>query len=258
MAISASARRQRRHLKTLLALIVAAALLGALGLFLACRFGIACPFGDDDRAELSAAGQRVTYRSSAGAAEEAVLPGTRRDVRAGDAFDVDASGEAWLRFKDFLLVRVFRDSILGVLEFQSEVAKDAPAIYRTRLEAGTMFNTLTASAAAARRVRVETRWAVVEALGTEFLVHYDPRTEATWVVVKQGAVSAAAAGQEVTVPARWQTWVEPNRPPESPLPATRAAVGSRFRLVDELTNGALRDGDFLEPAPTPTSTPTPT
>ena len=51
-----------------------------------------------------------------------------------------------------------------------------------------------------------------------------------------------AAGTDVTVPKGWQTWVEPQRPPRPPVPATRAEVGSRFPPLTDLT-GVIRIHD---------------
>jgi hypothetical protein len=61
-----------------------------------------------------------------------------------------------------------------------------------------------------------------------------------------------------------QTVVEKGEPPEPPVPATRQQIGTRFPLVDTLTNSVLADGYVLPVTPPPpaqvssdaTSTPT--
>ena len=93
--------------------------------------------------------------------------------------------------------------------------------------------------------RIDTDWAVIKALGTRFWVHYDEDREITWVVVKEGEVSVTGAGVEVIVPAGYQTWVEPNKAPQEPIPACRDLIGDLFPLIDELTNQDRQDLELL-------------
>src|SRR5262249_35054987 len=84
------------------------------------------------------------------------------------------------------------------------------------------------------------------------MVHYDTSTQGTWLVVNDGSARVSAAGQDVDVAASFQTVVENGAPPEPPRPATRDEIGTRFPLVDDLTNAALADGYVLPIRPTPT------
>ena len=91
---------------------------------------------------------------------------------------------------------------------------------------------------------------------TQFLVASDGSS--TWVVVTQGTAqvepvaatpgsipASAAPATPVVVSAGSQTWVDPGQPPVPPVPATRAAVGSKFPTLEDLTNGELSDAQVL-------------
>lgn len=65
------------------------------------------------------------------------------------------------------------------------------------------------------------------------------------MVAKDGQAVVKAAGTEVTVTTRQQTWVERASAPTAPQPARRDVVGARFYLVDDLTNGAIASSDML-------------
>jgi hypothetical protein len=260
--IATNARGQPRlNLRLISTLVLGAALViaGALAIAFRCALSIPCTLP----VSLTAHSANVTYKVKDGA-PTLLAPGASQPVTPGDALDVDAQGEAVLHFPDFLDVRIFRDSQLQ-LALESQVDPNAPPFFRLRLESGTLFNTVNTQVKAGRRVRVTTQWAEIEDIGTEFLVHYDARRQLTWVVVAQGAVevrapSVSGPAATVTVPAGWQTWVEPNKAPEPPRPATRAQVGGLFPVIDDLTNRALADGALLQQAasPTPTFTPTAT
>ncbi len=204
--------------------------------------------GSAKAVELEAEVAQVTC-GGAGSPKEPLSPGNATRLATGDAIDVDARGRAQLRFEDYLLVRIFRDS---GLELESSVDPDAPPLAAYHLAAGTTFNTMTPVSAAERRLTITAGEVVITALGTEFLVHHDASSGATWVVVREGVVSVGANGGEVVVREGQQTWVMAGRPPIDPRPATRDETGDRFPRVEELTNGAMHDGDVLLPSSEPT------
>jgi len=203
----------------------------------------------------------VKYQSAGGV--ERVLPKPQPTAMArNDAIHVDGSGRAHLRFADYLVVDIYRDSDLQINGLS---APDAPPAYKLRLEGGTTFNTLNAQQEARRRVqpefRIDTEWAKILAVGTSFFTHYDPVRELTWVVVKKGDIEVEAAGVTMVVSTGEQVWVEPGSAPIQPRPACRELVGDDgklFSLVEDLTNGAITDLDLLpcEKQPTVTSAPT--
>jgi hypothetical protein len=177
------------------------------------------------------------------------------ELRRGDSVGVDGDGEATLQFADFLRVRIFRDSELRIEEIS---AADAPPIYKFLQTAGATFNTTTAQELIGKRVQVslETKWATIEDIGTEFFTYVDPESESTWVIVKNGAANVTADGETKHVDAGYQTWIDPGEPPAEPVPATRLQVGNRFPLIDDLTNGAIKDTELLQSNELPL-TPTP-
>ncbi len=195
----------------------------------------------DSDAVLEARISDVFYRPP-GTIEILVNQGVRRNAKQGDGVNVNTGGEALLSFRDYLQVRIFRDSNLNI---DSQIDPNAPPVAVVRLQSGTTFNTASSQALAGQRVQVATEWATIVATGTEFLVHYELKSQQTWVVVKTGTVQVTASGVTVIVQARWQTWVQPRLPPEPPVPASRIAVGNQFPFVDALTNGALSDQDLL-------------
>ncbi len=193
-----------------------------------------------------------------------VSAGGRQGIEKGDAVTVDADGQARLRFSDFLVVDVYRNSTVSGIEYAGSVDPSAPPVFKMRLEGGSMFSNLNAQVIAGDRVvpeqRIDTEWAVIKALGTRYWVYYDENREITWVVVKEGVVSVTGAGVEVLVQAGQQTWVEPGQAPVDPIPACRNLIGDMFPLIDELTNQARDDLELLcrvAPAATPADTPTP-
>lgn len=256
MIASQLRRPPRRNMARVYALLGGGAIVGlaAVAILLRCRLGVSCA----QSINLTAHVALVKLLKTDGA-EASVPLETGQSVSVGDKIDVDARGEGLLHFPDFMDVRIFRDSQLA-LNAESEPRPDAPAAYRLRLESGTIFGSVNGETSSGERVVVTTKWAEIRHIGTTFLVNYDSRTGRTWVVTVQGAVEvrpigASGVGSPVTVPAGWQTWVDPDKPPEPPVPATRAAVGTLFPQVDALTNGAIPDGQVLSQA---TATPTPT
>lgn len=197
-----------------------------------------------------------------------VPPGEVRPLSAGQAVNVDDTGRARLRFRNFLLVEVFRDT---QLRLESMAAPDAPPAARLRLEGGTLFAEVDPSA---ELVTIESNVAVITALGTRFWVYVRPRDKMTWVLTKEGEVQLTAQGQTVVVRTNRQAWVLPGKAPHKPVPAVRMdQVNELVPPVKELTGGEFRDEQvFLSgpvevaevttppetPTPTPTVPPTPT
>ncbi len=151
-----------------------------------------------------------------------VSAGGRQGIEEGDAVTVDSDGQARLRFSDFLVVDVYRNSTVSGIQVEGSVDPGAQRVFKMRLEGGSMFSTLDAQVIAGRRVRpeqrIDTEWAVIKALGTRYWVHYDPDREITW---------------------------EPGKAPVDPIPACRNLIGDLFPLIDDLTNQARPDLELL-------------
>lgn len=177
-----------------------------------------------------------------GSAQTPVPQGTQQNAQEGDGVNVSTLGRALLSFRDYLQVEIYRDSTLMI---EGQVDPNAPAVAQLRLQNGTTFNTASPQALAGRRVQVDTAYATIVAVGTEFLVNYDAQTQLTWVVVKSGAVEVTANQVTVRVVPHWQTWVLPNSSPEPIVPATRLAVGNLVPSINDLTNSALTDDSLL-------------
>jgi len=203
-----------------------------------------------------------------GGARAEVSQGTTRPFSVGDGVGVDTSGRARLRFRNYLVVEVFRDSDL---KLESMAAPDAPPAYKFKMRGGTIYAGVNP---ATEVVSIESDLAVITALGTKFWVYVQPG-EITWVLCKEGEVQITAQGRTVTVPANHQSWVLPGQPPHKAVRALRGEVADLLPPLEELTGGEKTDGDvFLPeeivsrraathtPTPTgirpPTSTPTPT
>lgn len=238
----ASTEWRRSALAALAALVLAVLAMAGLGLWLTCRIGNRC---EASSAMLSASRLNVFHRLADGA-EELLTLGGPRPVRAGEGVKVDALGEGLLRFTDYLTVRIFHSTELDTLAVEGD-ASGASAVYRYKLGGGMVLNKTVLDGLAAQRVVVTTDGVEIKDLGTEFLVYYDPDQRLTWVVVREQAVTVRAAGQEVTVQPEQMTWVERDGPPVAPVPALRSEVPDqrRFPLIDDLTNGVLRDSDVL-------------
>jgi pSer/pThr/pTyr-binding forkhead associated (FHA) protein len=194
------------------------------------------PVSGPDSAELYAERAVVLWQPAGSDSLQEVPSSQRQEVHSGDAVVTDGLGRARLLLADDVSMAVYHDSHLIIESI------DVPT-YHLTLEEGTLFLTLEAPDA---QIVVETPNAGVEATG-QILVHHNVLREATWVVVKDGQAVVRAAGSEVTVTTRQQTWVERASAPVAPQPARRDVVGDRFYLVDDLTNGVLSDSDLLGP-----------
>ena len=230
-------------MKTQKLLVLIAVLAGVLAVSYFFIIVPALPTG----AALSAQLTDVIHRPVAGN-EQLVVPGKTVGTKAGDRINVSPNGEARLQFRDYMEVRIFRDSELRV---SSMASSNAPPNAALHLAYGAVYGDASPQALAGNRVSISTDWAVISVTGTQYFVYYDQRTHVTWVVVKVGAVEVTdiAGVGKVTVLGGWQTWVNPGSPPEPPIPASRLAIGSQFPIVDGLTNAALPD-DFLLGDPT--------
>ena len=186
----------------------------------------AAPSAQTD-AKLEAVKDNVWLQSQTN--EEQVLAPNETAIQKGDRVRVEQRGQAWLRFADALLVKLYRD---GELEIKGLPDPGAAPRARIFLRAGaTIAEAASPQARAESRVdlEIETDWAIIKDTGTRFLVYYDtsssPLRHFTWVVVLQGTVEVAdKAGNKERVEAGQQTWVEPGKAPASPIPATRAAL----------------------------------
>lgn len=205
-------------------------------LFLVTALAVRCGSGGRPTAGLSSITSDVErYDGQAGNAEP-VPEGEKRTMYEGDGVDVDDAGRAHLDMGGCLL-EIFRKSGLQIGGLPSQSAP----VCIVDFEHGTIYNRVK------RQTIIQTEWAVITSLSTEFLVHLDPDRGLLWVVVVEGVVRVEAAGRVVVLQAGEQTWVPRGRPPEPPRPATRAEVGDLFPPVEDLTNGVMIDGDLLEP-----------
>ncbi|MBC8450292.1 MAG: FecR domain-containing protein, partial [Chloroflexi bacterium] len=218
---------------------------------------IACPGGGGmvtptPTSGASLASVRADVLLREGATGTLVPAGDTRSLAVGQAIDVDENGRARLRFLNYLIVEVFRDTDL---QLESMAAPDAPPAYKFKLEAGTLYAEVDP---ATEVVSIESDLAVITALGTKFWV-YVARGKITWVVCKEGKIQITARGRTVTVAADQQSWVRPGQPPHDPVEAFRDEVGGLVPLVDELTGGEVRDEQVLqEEGIVRVNTPTPT
>lgn len=190
----------------------------------------------------------VLYRPLAGDESRLTLE-ARQTVRTGDAINVLERGEGWLTFPDYLIVRIFRDTDMAI-SVAGDIDPDTPPIIEVELRGGTVFGSRPDPAEVAeQRVTITTAGAVITPTGTKFLVHVDPESETTWVLVASGEVEMQGANEAVTVEAGWQSWTIPGEDPLPPVPATRAMVEALFPdelpLLDDLTLDALMDDVLL-------------
>lgn len=97
----------------------------------------------------------------------------------GDGVTVDETGQAILRFSDFLTVEVLRDGDLLVREL-SLAEQSALAVFAQT--GGTFVNDMSPGAAGVeRRVTIETEFAVITATGTRFMIAREANSPLEWV-----------------------------------------------------------------------------
>jgi len=191
-------------------------------------------------ADLEAVVSAVEHLDGKSRKAEPVPDGAHRTMYEGDGVGADDAGYAKLDMNGCIL-GIFRNS-----EIQVEgLPTDSAPVCIVEFEHGTIYSKVQ------KETVIDAQWAVITSLATEFLVHLDFDKRLIWVIVREGAVEVAAAGQTIIVKSGWQTWVFRGHPPESPVPATRPEVGDLFPPIDDLTNGILKDQELLEPGEPP-------
>jgi YVTN family beta-propeller protein len=222
-------------------------LVRTLPLLAICALLAACFLPGRPSVDLEAVNADVERLDAATSRAQPVSAGEHQRVFVNDGVRVNQNGRAKLDMGGCIL-DIFRNSGLQIQGLPSESAP----VCTVEFEQGTIYNRVEVQTV------VNTEWAVITSLSTEYLVHLDPFREVIWVVVVDGAVAVEAAGERVEVRAGEQTWVRRGEPPEPPRPATRGEVGDLFPPMEELTNGVMVDNSVLVASlPEPTSTPTP-
>lgn len=150
----------------------------------------------------------------------------------GLAVSADGLGRAQLLLDGGGAIVIYHDSCL---EFVGTGASDRVL----RLAAGT----LSVNGQGAQ-VRIEADGTEIETTGQVF-VHRNVQRKSTWIVAQQGSVQVKSGGAQVSLSSGQQTWAEQGRRPVAPKKASRDAVGARFFLIDDLTNGVLAEADLL-------------
>ncbi len=195
-------------------------------------------------ARLTAERARVDWQSPAMFEPLQVEP-AGRSVQAGDRIVTDSLGRARLSLAADATATIYPDSNVTIL--------DVPSRY-LQLDAGTVLAQVSQPGAP---VVIETAEGRVEASGRVLvhrLVDHRRGRNSTWVVVQSGQARVEGGGSQVTLAANQQTWMENSGRPEPPLEARRDLAGSQFFLIDDLTNGAIMDEEFLASGP-PAQTP---
>lgn len=206
------------------------------------------PTSAGSRATLTAEKDRVRFKLLNQAEQDLAIQ-AQQLIGKGDAINVDENGRAALDFLDAIRVDIFHDSQLSI---KGNIDPNASALDLYALEGGTTLNQMDLDKIGANRVRLETTWAVIDDLGTEFIAYYDQTREATWIVVRKGVTEVRARNangqpdqQMVQVNAGEQAWVLRQAQPVQPVPATRAAVGDLFPPLQALTDGEITDAAWL-------------
>lgn len=144
--------------------------------------------------------------------EQDLLPPDRAEMHEGDGVRVDAEGRALLRFSDFLTVEVLRTGTLAVQEL--DIAEGS-ALAAFGQSGGAFINELEpGSSGVARRVIVESDYAIITATGTRFLVVKESNSPLEWVVaLDAGAddleVRAKSGGDPSPVSSGQARWIAP-------------------------------------------------
>jgi hypothetical protein len=186
-----------------------------------------------------------------------VLPvGQPELVRAGDEIIIGGEGVGLLTFADFLRVEILPSTILQLKEAPEPDTSSTVKLY---LISGTTLQELQGQADQQVDVTIETDSATIRAEPKECLVSLDDNG-VTWVVVLRGEAEVEAQGKTVPLRTGQATWVEPNKPPRSPIAVDLWSVEE---WVDEAQESAAMPSvqtaiATLTPTPTSTSTPLPT
>ncbi|MFZ1755838.1 MAG: sugar-binding protein [Caldilineaceae bacterium] len=111
---------------------------------------------------------------------QSLQPPDSAQLQVGDGVQVDEGGRAFLRFSDFLTVEVLR---AGDLQVQELALSEQSALAVFGQSGGAFVNNLEPGAGGvARRVTVESDFAVVTATGTRFLVVKEANSPLEWLL----------------------------------------------------------------------------
>lgn len=172
---------------------------------------------------------------ASGQRQELPAPG-QVQLAVGSGVGVDEQGRALLRFPDLLTVEVLRG---GQLILQ-ELTNERQAVLVSLLQRfGVLFNDFNPQRAIKSRLRIETEYAIIEALGTRFLVVKEANTPLEWVI----ALEAGEADLQVTaksgtigkpVPGGVARWVAPIGEASPAVPYDRTALET---WLEDVRNG---------------------
>ncbi|MBP7961077.1 MAG: SH3 domain-containing protein [Caldilineaceae bacterium] len=129
--------------------------------------------------QANAGRNNVTVQVGGGGSSQPLLPAQSAQLFTGDSVDVDTSGQAILRFSDFLTVEVLRDGDLVVRELD---LADQSALAVFGQSGGAFVNDMApGSGDVKRRVTVETEFATITATGTRFMIAKEANSPLEWV-----------------------------------------------------------------------------
>jgi hypothetical protein len=207
--------------------------------------------GVKETAELTALASPVKCLECSTQNVESVSVGSTRTMYEGDGVNVEQRGRAELEIAGCSL-DIFQSS---GLQWTPSTRAGAP-VCTVDMSHGTLV------ASVDTEMVLNTEWCVIRTLGTKLLVRLNPARGLLWIIVREGRVEVVTASERVVVQAGQQTWVRRDGWIAPVRPATRGEVGELFPVLEELSNGAVQDGEWLgetvvpEP-PSPTITPTP-
>ena len=195
-----------------------------------CLGECSAPAAPQWHVELQSELAQVQYQPP-GRQPETLHQAESRTLDVGDGVGVNKNGRALLDFP-CLLVYLYRDTNVDQLEVANAEVKESgpPLLCGYLLVEGTTLNATKAEQEAGRLVDVvvSTQWATIKALGTQFQVAYDPRTETTSVTVVQGAVEVTtSAGTTRLGAGEYERFVrdQPVHPPISALCRGNTGIG---------------------------------
>ncbi len=137
------------------------------------------PTPDPKQTFVQANAGRSNVSVLSGGGSQPLLPAQSVQLLPGDGVDVDATGQALLRFSDFLTVEVLRDGELVVKELD---LSDQSALAVFGASGGALVNDMApGSAEVKRRVTIETEFALITATGTKFMVAKEANSPLEWI-----------------------------------------------------------------------------
>ncbi len=153
------------------------------------------------------------------------LPAPRQAfLGVNEGVDVDARGRAILRFADLLTVEVLRD---GGLVLQELSADEQSAIITVLQNGGALINDFNPGEEIAKRLTIQTEFAVITATGTRFMVVREANTPLEWVIgldATEGDLKVSARDETKTVSTGIARWISPIGPPSAGISADMANV----------------------------------